>query len=86
RFEEIFPVLENLYRSNELGPSRIDDLLRQYGDSFRRNYTDAPWNELQRYSGLAKNETLPFGEEVEWLRGWLMRRVQNVAFALLEMD
>lgn len=86
RFEEIFPLLENLYRSNELGPSRIDDLLRQYGDSFRRNYTDAPWNELQRYSGLAKNETLPFGEEVEWLRGWLMRRVQNVAFALLEMD
>ncbi len=86
RFEEVYPILENLWRDNELGTGRIDDLMNRYGDSFRRNYTDAPWKEKQRYSGLAKDKTLPFEEEVEWLRSWLERRTANVAFALMEMD
>ena len=86
RFEEVFPLFENLYRDNDLGTCRIDVLMEKYGDSFRRNYTDAPWKEKQRYSGLAKDKTLPFDEEVEWLRNWFERRVANVAFALLERD
>ncbi|MBE6725927.1 MAG: hypothetical protein E7576_12205 [Ruminococcaceae bacterium] len=85
RFEELFPVIENLYADNGEGRCLIDWILSRYGKSFRRNYEQAGWQELGRYSGLAKDETLPFNEEVEWLRSWFERRVAWVAFYLLEL-
>ena len=85
RFEELFPLFENLYAANEKGPCLLDWILSRYGKSFRRNYDQAPWSELGRYSGLAKNETLPFDEEVEWLRSWFERRVTWFAFYLIDL-
>lgn len=84
RFAEVYPLLENLYEDNELGQNLIDWLLDNYGSSFLRNYEEAGWDISVQYSGLAKNEQLPYLEEVEWLRGWLKRRVENVAFYLMQ--
>ena len=85
RFEELYPLFENLWTDNERGPCLIDWILSRYGKSFRRNYEQTGWQELGRYSGLAKDETLPFNEEVEWLRNWLKRRTAWVAFYLLDL-
>ena len=85
RFEELYPLIENLWTDNELGPCLIDWILSRYGKSFRRNYDQTGWQELGRYSGLAKDETLPFDEEVEWLRSWLERRTAWVAYYLLDL-
>ncbi len=85
RYEELFPLLENLYADNEEGKCLIDWLAARYGFSFRRNYELTGWNELRRYSGLAKDETLPFDEEVRWLKDWLQRRVANVAFYIMDL-
>jgi hypothetical protein len=84
RFEEIYPVLENLYQDNEIGQNVIDWLMDNYGAAFRRNFDEAGWREDVQYSGLAKNEQLPFAEEVEWLRDWLRRRVEFIGLSLLQ--
>lgn len=85
RFEELYPLFENLFTANEKGPCLIDWILSRYGKSFRRNYEQAGWSELRRYSGLAKDETLPFDEETEWLRSWFERRVTWFAFYLIDL-
>ena len=84
RFEEVYPIIENLYADNELGQNVIDWLLETYGGSFERNYDEAGWDITVQYSGLAKNEQLPFLEEVEWLRDWLRRRVDVVQEFLMQ--
>lgn len=84
RFEEVYPVLENLYQDNEIGQNVIDWLMDNYGAAFRRNFDEAGWREDVQYSGLAKNEQLPFAEEVEWLRDWLRRRVEFIGLSLLQ--
>lgn len=86
RFEEIYPILENLYTDNELGQNVIDWLLDKYGASFLRNYDEAGWDIDRQYSGLAKNEQLPYLEEVEWLREWLRKRVENIGLYLMELS
>lgn len=86
RFEEIYPLLENLYQDNELGQNVIDWLMDNYGASFLRNYDEAGWDIDRQYSGLAKNEQLPYLEEVEWLRDWLRRRVEFVGLYLMELQ
>ncbi|MBO6052344.1 MAG: CotH kinase family protein [Clostridia bacterium] len=83
RFRQLYPVFENLYQDNEEGQCLIDWLMERYGDSFRRNYEEGGWDELRRYSGLAKDQTLPFEEEVEWLKDWLRRRTEWVG-AMIE--
>lgn len=84
RFEEVRPLIENIYQDNELGQNVIDWLMDEYGASFLRNYDEAGWDITVQYSGLAKNEQLPFLEEVEWLRDWFRRRTENVAAFLME--
>jgi len=83
RFEELLPLFENVYQDNELGQNVIDWLMDEYGASFLRNYDEAGWDIGRRYSGLEKDETLPYLEEVEWLRDWFRRRTENVAAFLL---
>ena len=84
RFEEIYPVLENLYQDNELGGNLIDWIQEKYGAAFLRNYDEAGWRIDVQYSGLAKNEQLPYEEEVEWLRDWLKRRVEFIGLSLMQ--
>ena len=86
RFEEIYPVLENLYQDNEIGQNVIDWLMDNYGASFLRNFEEAGWNIEVQYSGLAKNEQLPYLEEVEWLRDWLKRRVEFIGLYLIDLQ
>ena len=86
RFEEIYPVLENLYQDNEIGQNVIDWLMDNYGASFLRNFEEAGWNIEVQYSGLAKNEQLPYLEEVEWLRDWLKRRVEFIGLYLMDLQ
>lgn len=86
RFEEVYPIIENLYTDNELGQNVIDWLLDKYGASFVRNYADdgAGWSFHTRFSGIEKNEILDdYFAEVEWLRDWLKRRTEYVAFYLM---
>ncbi len=78
RFDELYPVFENMFRENELGPSVIDSVLEKVGPSFEANYAKTRYDEMKRYTDLSKNETLPFEEEVEWLRNWLERRLAFV--------
>ena len=86
RFEEIYPVLENLYQDNEIGQNVIDWLMDNYGASFLRNFEEAGWDIEVQYSGLAKNEQLPYLEEVEWLRDWLKRRVEFIGLYLMDLQ
>lgn len=86
RFDEVYPIIENLYADNELGENVIDWLLDKYGASFLRNYAEdgADWSFHRQYSGLAKNEILDdYTAEVEWLRDWLKRRTEYVAYYLM---
>ena len=84
RYEEVFPLIENLYQDNSEGPCLIDWITERYGASFRRNYDEAGWKEMRRYSGLAKDETLPFEEEVAWLKDWFRRRAEWVSLMILD--
>lgn len=86
RFDEVYPILENLYADNELGENVIDWLLDNYGASFLRNYDEAGWDINRQYSGLAKNEQLPYLDEVEWLRDWLKRRVEFLGLYIMQLS
>ena len=79
RFDELYPVFENMFRENSLGQSVIDRLLDTVGSSFETNYTKTRLDEMKRYTDLSKVRTLPFEEEVEWLRSWLERRLVFVS-------
>ena len=74
RMEEMELYLENLYKKNELGESRIDVLLAQYGDSFLRNYEEANWRIDYKYSNLERDPDETFEKNVEYLRSWLEKR------------
>ena len=74
RMEEMYPVLENLYKKNELGESRIDVLLAKYGHSFLKNYDETNWRIYQRYSNLERIPDKTFSENVDYMRSWLEKR------------
>lgn len=76
RMEEMQPVLENLFKKNELGESRIDVLLAQYGESFLRNYEEAGWEVDFKYSNLERDPDKTFEENVEYMRSWLQKRLE----------
>lgn len=77
RWQELQPVIENLYCTNELGTSRIDLYLQYYGDDLESNYTsdgagwpvDDPFSEQEWQSPAAD-----YRGNVELLRDWLARR------------
>lgn len=72
RYLELQPQIENLYKKNDLGASRIDDMLAAYGNAFDRNYTQAGWS-LQRES-VGRNTDGTFVGSVNYLRDWLKGR------------
>ena len=74
RLEEKHLVLENLYKKNELGESRIDVLLTRYGESFSKNYSDTNWKVDQKTSELERIPDKTFEENVEYMRNWLEKR------------
>ena len=74
RLEEKHLVLENLYKKNELGESRIDVLLTRYGESFSKNYSDTNWKVDQKTSELERIPDKTFEKNVEYMRNWLEKR------------
>lgn len=87
RIKEMFPTIENMYKSNNLGTNQIDLLLADYGTSFERNYLSkeeggAGWSITKRYSTCDNPRGLEYTEHadnylgnVEMLRNWLQNRV-----------
>ncbi len=74
RFVEMNDHLVNLYAQNELGYSRIDVLLAQFGESFNDNFTKAPWKVWDKTSELERIPEGTYEENVEYLRGWFEGR------------
>jgi len=86
RYNEIFPMVENLYKTNSLGTNRIDALVNAMSASIERNYSSeeggAGWSMTYRYSvgdnalGLEGEAKDTYEENVEVLRAWLKGRAE----------
>lgn len=72
RYEEIQPLIENLYMDNELGKNRIDDLIDKYEKCYEKN--NNLWNPVEKYSPGQCMPSGEFKENVENLRMWFMER------------
>ena len=75
RFEEVFPLLENVFAENALGPSAIDRRLEQYYDLYQRNYSGTPWRVQRVYGYLAMDTVLTYDEHIQFLKDWYSRRL-----------
>lgn len=74
RFLEFQQEIVNLYSETAAGDSYIDTVLKQYGKSFERNYTDAGWDVSRVYSTLERVPDKTYEGNVEYLRNWLKQR------------
>lgn len=76
RWQEVFPITENLATENTLGISRIDYYLEKAGDVLESNYSEAGWRVGSAYIPL---EYLPPAKtylgNVDMLRKWLQKRI-----------
>lgn len=81
RFEEVSPILRNVFEANSLGESKIDALLSVYGNSFERNYETWSITEDDVADSLAVARTpdATFSENVEYLREWLENRYEYLS-------
>ena len=73
RYKEIQPIIENLYRDNELGRSVIDTLLDRYGASFERNFTESPYT-IYTDIRLGRLHGKTFQSNLDYLRTWIEDR------------
>ena len=76
RFEEVSPILENTFRKNALGESRIDSYLAGYGVSFNKNYEiwDIVRDDVDDSLAVARIPDPTFAANIEYLRLWLENR------------
>jgi len=73
RYKELQPYIVNVYKDNELGKNKIDELLEKNGVDIRRNYTR--WYTEVVYSTLEKvPEDGTYESEIAYLRDWLEKR------------
>lgn len=85
RWQEVYPITENLVRDNELGKNRIDELTACYRSSIEKNY--ALWDVRTRYSDLEVYENFDtYDAAVEHLRSWLIRRMEWLSAAFAGYD
>ena len=72
-YEELQPVIVNLYRDNELGRNQIDSLVEAYRDSIDRN--NALWSTKIRYN-LYEHTPVDgtYDGEIAFLKDWLEKR------------
>lgn len=74
RWQEVYPITENLAWDNELGMNRVDELVTRYRSGLDKNYTR--WEVNKRYSDLELFERFAtYDAAVEHLRSWLIRRI-----------
>lgn len=82
RWQEVYPITENLIRDNELGMNRIDELITRCRSSIDQNY--ARWDVSTRYSAWELRERFDtYDAAAEHLKSWLTRRIDwlSAAFA-----
>lgn len=71
----VHDILENVFRENALGISRIDTLLNTYGEAFARNYSETDWDISVQYSPYETREVMSYEEHVAALRSWFEKRL-----------
>lgn len=78
RFAEVSPILINTFEANELGESKIDKMLSEYGNSFARNYEvwDIVKDDVSDALAVARTPDPTFEENVGYLRTWLKNRYE----------
>lgn len=79
RYNELQPLIVNIYEDNELGQNQIDRLIEANRESFEREYLPsdeggAGWDIAECYSIYAGESKGSYEDNVEFLRDWLMRR------------
>ncbi len=81
RYEEVMPIVVNLYQNNELGTNKIDALIDKYEAAFNRNYQPielggSGWDVSTEYSDFETEAMDTYDENVKELRNWLKSRNQ----------
>lgn len=71
-FEEMQPVLLNLYEDNELGQNRLDALTEEMAQSIARNFER--WSIQAVYSRQERMPGRSYESNLEFLRTWLKAR------------
>lgn len=90
KYTEMQPVIQNIYKANELGDSQINQLLDYMGASKDRNYAStsnggAGWSETvvdsaenkyypYSYGTIAPYNTYTYEQHIEFLTDWLENR------------
>lgn len=85
RWQEVYPITENLIRNNELGMNRIDELITRCRSSIDKNF--ARWDVSTRYSAWELRECFDtYDAAAEHLRSWLIRRIDWLSAAFAGYD
>ena len=75
RYIEVHDILENVFRDNACGKSRIHVLEETYGDAFRRNYENTDWDITVQYSPYETTAVMTYEEHVAVLTEWFEGRL-----------
>lgn len=74
-FSKYSDTLQNVYKDNSLGRSRINLLQSEFGSSFNRNYTSAGWS-LTEDLGGGKPVTGNYSSCISYLKTWFAERYE----------
>lgn len=75
RYIEVHDILENVFRDNTLGRSRIGALTDAYAAPFARNYADTDWDITVQYSPYETTAVRSYAEHVDTLTKWFEGRL-----------
>ena len=67
---EVQSIIEEIYKDQGL----IDKVVEEYGESFKRNYYEAGWEEGKQYFAYSGTPLPTFEENVDYLKQWYKRR------------
>lgn len=74
-YEKFRPTLENVYKNNEKGQSRINSLLSEYKSSYLRNYSSTDWS-LNTDTSYGKILDTDYDGYVSYLKNWFSERLE----------
>ncbi len=74
-YKKFRPTLENVYKNNEKGQSRINFLLSEYKSSYLRNYSSTDWS-LNTDTSYGKILDTDYDGYVSYLKNWFSERLE----------
>ena len=74
-YKKFRPTLENVYKNNEKGQSRINFLLSEYKSSYLRNYSSTDWS-LNTDTSYGKFLDTDYNGYVSYLKNWFSERLE----------